>query len=79
MSANCGAPLTVTGPSKVTVAVTTSVALSRLFCIPLALVIATVPTTGAVVSTVMAAAFCEGVTVVLPATSVWRTRTEPGT
>ena len=32
---------------------------------------------GAVASTVIAAAFCDGVTVTLPARSVWRTRTAP--
>ena len=32
---------------------------------------------GSVASTVIAAAFCDGVTVTLPARSVWRTRTAP--
>ena len=67
-SANRGVPMTVTGSLKLTVAVTTSPALSRLFCTPVAPVIATVATVGAAVSTVIGAAFCVGV--VLPATSV---------
>ena len=50
VSASCGVPVTVTTSLKVTVAVTTSPALSVLLCAPVAPVMATALTVGACVS-----------------------------
>ena len=51
LSASCGVPVTVIASFIVTVTLTTSPALSVLFWIPVALVIASLLTVGAVVST----------------------------